>query len=929
MGLTKQYLRYLPFSQFGVVASQRCNVVFLSLRNSKTRYVASGSCENVNIWDVKTNRKVMVLKGEKHAATVLAKSPNSQNLAVGYSDGAIRIFSLLTSEVLVTYSGHSSAVSCIAYDDQGMRLASGSNNSEVIAWDLVNECGLCKLKGHKDQITACRFVKKRNMLITSSKDTFIKWWDLDTEHCFKTMVGHRAEVWDFVLTPDDDFLITGSSDSSLRVWKVEYNDINDLEPLEKKQRIDSEDEDEHETLSRGYGVVCTRFGSFLREETDRVISLRLSSDGRLIVCHGSNKNIELFKVRSDDEIKTHLKKKLKKLKRKDPDNKDEEIIPEISNVEAADKFVHIGKFKVPGKMKSIDITEVDSGEGYHIVSLLHNNQLIIQNATAKLRLPELNQVGKLFSSGHRSACRSATFSSDGLALLTASINSVKMWNRVSQQCIQTCETDHATVCKFVPGDKQFLVGTVSGNLEIHDVPSGRCVENITAHPNTINDLQLFADKRGFATCSKDQSVKFWDFDLVLDEEFSSSTKRLTATHSRTLQLDEEVNVVSFSDNGKLIACALLNCSVKVFYVDSLKFFLSLYGHSLPVSCMSITSDSNLIATGSSDRNIKFWGLDFGDCHKSIFAHDDNITSMQFLPGTHLLITAGKDGTIKQWDGDKFIHIQTLQGHQGPVWCVTSDSQGDFIASCGADISLRLWSRSSEIVIPDEEHEREREEEDEKRLVKNLSLTSRSEDDQEESERASKPTIKTVQGAEQIMEAIELQREEKVKRDQIRSSDNDSTMEQIHPILLAYGNISPERYVLQILRKVKSADLEESLLVLPFSYIPDLLKLLNEFVSNGWEVELSCRCLLYLLKIHQGVISTSDIFVSVLENLQKNTESEVKKLQDTIGFNMAALGHLKREMEAKNGISFFDDATDKFSQKTKKKRKKIQHAVITM
>lgn len=34
--------------------------------------------------------------------------------------------------------------------------------------------------------------------------------------------------------------------------------------------------------------------------------------------------------------------------------------------------------------------------------------------------------------------------------------------------------------------------------------------------------------------------------------------------------------------GKLLAVALLDCTVKVFFLDSLKFFLSLYGHKLPV-----------------------------------------------------------------------------------------------------------------------------------------------------------------------------------------------------------------------------------------------------------------------------------------------------------------------------------------------------------
>lgn len=65
-------------------------------------------------------------------------------------------------------------------------------------------------------------------------------------------------------------------------------------------------------------------------------------------------------------------------------------------------------------------------------------------------------------------------------------------------------------------------------------------------------------------------------------------------------------------------------------MDSLKFYLSLYGHKLPVMCIDISSDGTLIATGSQDKNIKIWGLDFGDCHKSIFAHDDRYLQKLYL-----------------------------------------------------------------------------------------------------------------------------------------------------------------------------------------------------------------------------------------------------------------------------------------------------------
>lgn len=43
-------------------------------------------------------------------------------------------------------------------------------------------------------------------------------------------------------------------------------------------------------------------------------------------------------------------------------------------------------------------------------------------------------------------------------------------------------------------------------------------------------------------------------------------------------MTDDVLSVRYSPNGKLVAVALLDATVKVFYEDTLKFFLSLYGH---------------------------------------------------------------------------------------------------------------------------------------------------------------------------------------------------------------------------------------------------------------------------------------------------------------------------------------------------------------
>ncbi|CAN0208729.1 unnamed protein product, partial [Ectocarpus fasciculatus] len=115
-------------------------------------------------------------------------------------------------------------------------------------------------------------------------------------------------------------------------------------------------------------------------------------------------------------------------------------------------------------------------------------------------------------------------------------------------------------------------------------------------------------------------VKFWDFEVA--------NGNLGLVHTRSLKVTDDVLCVRYSRHKQqsklLLAVALLDSTVKVFHDDSLKFFLSLYGHKLPVMSMDVSDDGALLATGSADKTVKVWGLDFGDCHRSLLAHDDSI-----------------------------------------------------------------------------------------------------------------------------------------------------------------------------------------------------------------------------------------------------------------------------------------------------------------
>ena len=73
-------------------------------------------------------------------------------------------------------------------------------------------------------------------------------------------------------------------------------------------------------------------------------------------------------------------------------------------------------------------------------------------------------------------------------------------------------------------------------------------------------------------------------------------------------MTDEVLAVKYSPNNRFLAVALLDATVKIFYHDTLKFFLSLYGHKVNMitEYFSPCLSSFLLASRAITRH--FFGL---------------------------------------------------------------------------------------------------------------------------------------------------------------------------------------------------------------------------------------------------------------------------------------------------------------------------------
>ncbi|KAI8610973.1 quinon protein alcohol dehydrogenase-like superfamily [Chytriomyces sp. MP71] len=1019
--MPKLYLKYAQAASLGVITSSAAGVCY----SQDGKHAVAPSLENVCVWDTRRGELISTWSDDDNSAevTCIARAPGGDKFAVGYNDGSIRIWEYEFATASATFTGHRSAVTALAFSRDGARLASGSKDTDLVVWDVIAEIGLYRLRGHKDQITSLRFIEVDafgcDHIVSSSKDTMLKFWDLGTQHCVETVIAHRGEVWamELFLSEADNqrpanassvetdgeaeeksqrvwTIVTGGSEGEVRVWKLDVKVLSEkLEPASNgaisasfsngdsmdldgnpllEELKAAEDEAAQKTLRR----CITSHGVLERQSKERVVTIKVHDSRRYLVVQGADRLAEVYKVRTAAE----LRKRENRLKLRKKDKKSDDADEGPVTLTLADEVPRISAIRCSAKIRSIDISPGTSAfsatrddNAFQILAALTSNTIEVHTAGLESKDEPTRQDVVLDSAGHRNDIRTLALSSDDAQLLSGSHASVKLWNVESRRCIATMESGYALCSAFVPGNNHAVVGTKTGELQIFHLGSFSMIENIQAHEGALWSLQVWPDRRGITTGGADKDVKFWEFALV--EE--GKGKRLTLTHVRTLKLSEDVLCVRHSHDGKLLAVALLDSTVKVFYADTLKFFLSLYGHTLPVLSMDISSDGTLIATGSADKSVKIWGLDFGDCHRSLRAHEDSVMAVRWVFGTHYIVTAGKDKLVKWWDADKFEQIMKVEGHHGEVWALAVGKYGSIVVSGSHDRSIRIWEKTDEQFALEEERERELEEMYEKANLddddrnsaaigsgvatdadidgasKAIAGKGASADVAEVGDAARK-TAATLLAGERIIEAMNICEEEKEKREldakalarweeKVRQAketgvtqtkrereESKPVPEPKNPYITVAGldDWPPEAYVLHVIEGIRSADLEQALLVLPFSKVVELLAILLVWVEREWNSHISSRVLYHILQTHHNEIVTSRVCRPLLMQLKALLPAALRKERDTIGFNLAGLKFMKRDWDVNHSKEFLDalgienEDEEKKGKNSKNKRKRV-------
>ncbi|CAG8491779.1 7743_t:CDS:2 [Ambispora leptoticha] len=248
---------------------------------------------------------------------------------------------------------------------------------------------------------------------------------------------------------------------------------------------------------------------------------------------------------------------------------------------------------------------------------------------------------------------------------------VRVWDVIHRRLLFSISQHTATVtCIKWGGDGLLYSSSQDKSIKVWDASEGKLIRDLSGHGHWVNTMALSTDfvlrtgaidhtgkipqseaeAKEWALARYNSAIKNKperlvsgsdDFTLFLWEPSISKKPIARLTGHQKL-----VNHVCFSPDGRLIASASFDNSVKLWDGSTGKFIASLRGHVGPVYQVCWSSDSRMLISASKDSTLKIWDLKTNKIKLNLPGHLDEVFSVDWSPGGDKVVSGGKDRQLK-------------------------------------------------------------------------------------------------------------------------------------------------------------------------------------------------------------------------------------------------------------------------------------------
>lgn len=449
-------------------------------------------------------------------------------------------------------------------------------------------------------------------------------FDVNSGQPYKALPGARDYIYDLAYSPDGQRVAAGCSSGLVLVWDV-----------------------------------ATGQSAWTRKERElEAMSVAFSPDGKSLAAgYGGYSGaqfgrVKVWDVASGEELKAFAGPKggVNKLAFH-PDGKRLAVagseVVEVWNLESARKVMELKGHRnwVYGLAYSPDGKWLASG-GW--------------DNTVKLRDAETGTAGLTFHA-HEGFVLSLAFSPDGRSLATTGEDrSVRLWEVPSGRRLATFpgHSDFVQAVAFRPDGREIATGSLDGSIRFWDLRTSRPV--VIEHSGRVSTIALRRDGRrvitGFGT-----DLKVWD-PFTGDLDSTAAGIRFEALPKDFVPSNGGNTLAS--PDGKLIAQAIgylgwssmpsrskeySSSSVTIRDSRTGGLVHTLTGHSAQVTSIGFSPDGRRLATASFDRTVKLWDMQTGKEVFTLLGHAGGVDNLAFSPDGDQIITVGIDGTARVWN----------------------------------------------------------------------------------------------------------------------------------------------------------------------------------------------------------------------------------------------------------------------------------------
>jgi WD40 repeat protein len=190
------------------------------------KYLATGSYQEVVLWDARTGVLRRRLTGFADRVVALAFSHDGKLLATGggpaTGDGEVKVFEVVTGkQVLDLKNAHSDTVFAVAFSPDGKMLATGSADKFVKTFAIPSGKFLKQFEGHTHHVLGVGWKADGKLLASAGADNVVKVWEFDKGEQVRTIPGHGKQITSLAFLGNTPQFATCSGDQTVRFWNVD------------------------------------------------------------------------------------------------------------------------------------------------------------------------------------------------------------------------------------------------------------------------------------------------------------------------------------------------------------------------------------------------------------------------------------------------------------------------------------------------------------------------------------------------------------------------------------------------------------------------------------------------------------------------------------------------------------------------------------